>query len=505
LHVRHDERTAGFLALGLATVSGRPVPVFVTSGSAGAHLAAATVEAAQAGIPLILVTADRPAALIGTGANQTIPQRELLVGAGAALLELPELSDAAAAATAWAQGARSAVGTAWHTPGPVHVNASFAEPLAPDDDWADIPAARAVPVPPRGEVEPTPNGWGVAGRRGVVLAGPAPGVTAAGVAQLARALGFPVLAEPALAPWPADVVYAPAGLITRRHPHLFPDVVVAIGRVGLSRGEAALLLDADVVAIAPPPGVTRSGARLVLPGMPSTAAIAAEAARADAPADWLPGWRTAAVATADQVAAVCAANPDSSLNLARAVADALRPGMLLHLAASLPARDFATVATNPVGSAMADGPIRVTMNRGANGIDGLVSTAIGAALAWQATDGGPAIAYLGDIATLHDLPGFVVAAGEPTPDLTFVISDNDGGAIFSTLEQRDAAGFERVFGTPHARDLVAVLTALGLPTQRVAIDEVAAALGVPHQGLRALVVRTLDRHAEGAVRTALLA
>lgn len=504
VHVRHDERSASFLALGLATVSGRPVPVVVTSGSAGAHLAAATVEAAQAGIPLILVTADRPAALVGTGANQTIPQRELLVGAGAHFIALPEDADADFVRRAWFNGARSAVGVAWHGPGPVHVNAPLSEPLAPTDEWPDAPTAVDVPIPDRGVVGPSANGWGLAGRRGVVLAGPAPGVTPEGVAALGRVLGFPVLAEPALAPWAADVVIPHAPFITRQHPELAPEVVVAVGRVGLSRGEAALLADTDVVAVAPPPAVTRTGARIVLPGMPTAEALAAEAARGDVVVGWLDSWRAAAAATSARVDEVLGEYPDSSLALARHVVAALPSDGLLHLAASLPARDVAMVATNDPGSAWADGRIAVTMNRGANGIDGMASTAMGAALAWQRSGGGAAIAYLGDVATLHDLPGFVRGVGEASPDITFVISDNDGGGIFSTLEHASVPGFERVLGTPHGLDLVSVLTSLGVPAVRASVAEVPSVLGglVSAGGVRALVVRTLPRAAEPAVRKA---
>ncbi len=503
LHVRHDERSAAFLALGLATVSERPVPVVVTSGSAGAHLAPATIEAAQAGIPLVLVTADRPAALIGTGANQTVPQRDLLVGVGAQFIALPENPDNDYVQRAWFNGARSAVGVASNGPGPVHVNAPLTEPLAPSSDWTDVPRATVEPVS-RGELGPTAKGWGAAGKRGVVLAGPGPGVTPGAVAALGRALGFPVLAEPALAPWAPDVVLPHAPLLTRRHPDLVPEVVVAVGRVGLSRAEAALLRDVDVVAVAPPPGVTRVGARFVLPGMPSAQALAAEAARATLPTDWRDQWRSAAIETSDHVLSVLEEFPDSSLALAHTIVETLPDDGLLHLAASLPARDIATVASADSNPAWGNGNIKVTMNRGANGIDGMASTAIGAALAWQRQGGGAATVYLGDIAALHDLPGLIVASGEPTPNLTFVVSDNDGGGIFSTLEQAGLPYFERVFGTPHGRDVAAVFAALGIPSQRVMPADVAAVLRTESVGMRAIIVPTLAREAEALIRSRLV-
>jgi 2-succinyl-5-enolpyruvyl-6-hydroxy-3-cyclohexene-1-carboxylate synthase len=243
---------------------------------------------------------------------------------------------------------------------------------------------------------------------------------------------------------------------------------------------------------------------MVLPRVPSAAAIAAEAKMSSAPNGWLQKWQAAAVETGAHLDAVLAAHPTSSLALARAVVSAVPNNGLLHLAASLPARDVATVAINASGTSWAEGNIRVTMNRGANGIDGMASTAIGAALAWQRAGGGAAIAYLGDIATLHDLPGFIVSATEPTPDLTFVISDNDGGGIFSTLEQANASGFERVFGTPHGRDVAAVLNALGIPTSRVTVGALGAHLATPNAGLRAFVVSTLARSDEAEIRTELL-
>jgi 2-succinyl-5-enolpyruvyl-6-hydroxy-3-cyclohexene-1-carboxylate synthase len=154
------------------------------------------------------------------------------------------------------------------------------------------------------------------------------------------------------------------------------------------------------------------------------------------------------------------------------------------------------------------------MNRGANGIDGMASTAIGAALAWQRAGGGDALAYIGDIATLHDLPGFIVSHSEPRPRITFVISDNDGGGIFSTLEHAKVPGFERVLGTPHGLDLVATLRGVGVDAERVSIDEVIAAASAlssssawseDSSSIRALVVPTMTRADEAAVRAALTA
>jgi 2-succinyl-5-enolpyruvyl-6-hydroxy-3-cyclohexene-1-carboxylate synthase len=181
--------------------------------------------------------------------------------------------------------------------------------------------------------------------------------------------------------------------------------------------------------------------------------------------------------------------------LARDIAAALPAGGLLWAASSMPVRDLDRHMTVRAG-------LRVLANRGASGIDGLVSAAIGAAIAHQAAGGGPAVALLGDLALLHDAPGLMLGPLEQRPDLCLVVVNNDGGGIFSTLEQAafpDA--FERVFGTPHGADLSALAAAAGLPYSRLenAGDLPGALAG---SGLRIAEVRT-DR-AEGAkLRTAI--
>jgi 2-succinyl-5-enolpyruvyl-6-hydroxy-3-cyclohexene-1-carboxylate synthase len=180
----------------------------------------------------------------------------------------------------------------------------------------------------------------------------------------------------------------------------------------------------------------------------------------------------------------------TAARLARDVVAALPPGALLVLGSSTPVRDVDRLAVPRPG-------LTVLANRGVAGIDGTVSTAVGAALAHARDGGGRAFALLGDLTLLHDLTGLVLGSGEPAPDLTVVVRDDDGGGIFAQLEpgeQRHAADYRRVFGTPHGRDLVAVATALGWAASAVAVPgELGAALGAG--GPRVVVVRT-DQRAE---------
>jgi 2-succinyl-5-enolpyruvyl-6-hydroxy-3-cyclohexene-1-carboxylate synthase len=185
----------------------------------------------------------------------------------------------------------------------------------------------------------------------------------------------------------------------------------------------------------------------------------------------------------DVLGGAAAGNGPSEPALARDVAAALPPGALLWVASSMPVRDLDRHMTPRRD-------VRVLASRGASGIDGLVSSAIGAALAHQAAGGGPAVALLGDLALLHDSPGLLLGQAEPRPDLCLIVVNNDGGGIFSSLEQAAFPdSFERVFGTPHGADVAALASAAGLPYQRLdRTDDLAGALAGP--GFRLVEVRT---------------
>ena len=540
LHVRIDERSAAFLALGLAKASRRPVLAVCTSGTAAAHFHAAVIEADESGVPLIVLTADRPPELRGTGANQAIDQLRLYGGAVRWFCEagVPEARPGQAgywrslACRAWAE----ASGQAGGLPGPVHVNAALREPLvpAPGDDpgggdgwpdslggrpggapWTSFGAARRTGGLASLEIDWTERGVIVCGD-GAGGPGTGGGTAAGGAAgdaeipgallELAEAAGWPVLAEPssgarrgpnALSAYP--YLLDTPGFVAAHQ----PDLIVSAGRPGLSRGQLAFLRGggpgcwpARHIVVASGPG------RWADPGRGATDVTCgvrlrpAGSARRPGDSGWLSSWRRADAAARGAVDAVLdEAGQPTEPRLARDLAAALPDGALLWAASSLPIRDLDQQMAPCAG-------LRVLASRGASGIDGLVSSAIGAALAHQAAGGGPAVALLGDLALLHDAPGLVLGPDEPRPDLCLVVVNNDGGGIFSMLEQAAIPGpFERLFAAPHGADLGQLARAAGLPYAR--LGQLADLPGLlAGGGLRVIEART-DRAAGAALRARL--
>ena len=529
LHVRIDERSASFLALGLAKASGRPVAVVCTSGTAAAHFQAAVIEADESGVPLIVLTADRPPELRGTGANQTIDQVKLYGDAVRWFCEagVPENRPGqvqywrSLACRAWSR----ADGNGAAYPGPVHLNLALRDPLVPG--LPELPgtgaagqAAAAGPAGPQDWHEPLdgrPDGqpWtrvartvGMAGsqpeleldwtERGLVVVGDG-AVDPAGAVRLAAEAGWPLLAEPSSGARQGPVALSAYEFLldsaefTSAHA---PDVIVSAGRPGLTRGQLALLRRgaARHVVLAQAPDrwldpartATDVAGRLTLRRVPGPPAAPTAPARSA----WLRSWVDADAAASEAGDAVLGADGTfSEPMVARDLGAALPPDALLWVASSLPARDLDR-------HMLPRGDVRVLASRGASGIDGLVSAAIGAALAHQAAGGGPAAALLGDLALLHDAPGLILGPLEPRPDLCLVVVNNDGGGIFSTLEQAAfPASFERVFGTPHGADLAALAAAAGLPYRRLE-DASGLPAALAGRGVRLVEVRT-DR-ADGA-------
>jgi 2-succinyl-5-enolpyruvyl-6-hydroxy-3-cyclohexene-1-carboxylate synthase len=472
LHVRIDERSASFTALGLAKASRRPVAMLCTSGTAAANFHPAVIEADESAVPLIVLTADRPPELRGIGANQAIDQIKLYGGAVRWFCEtgLPEARPGMSgywrslACQAWAHAAGHVGGLA----GPVHLNVPFREPLVParGDGGAEWPDGRPDGQPwTRFQGEDAPGGglelpWT---ERGAVVCGDGD-YDALALVELAERAGWPVLAEPssggrrgpnALSAY--QYLLATPEFV-RAHQ---PDLIVSAGRPGLSRAQLAFLGassgGADCarrhVVVAPGPGrwadpqraATDVARTLRLTGQPGGSA-------------WLDGWQRADEAARHAVDAVL--DGDENLTeprLARDLASALPAGALLWSGSSQPVRDLDCGLPS-----RAD--LRVLASRGASGIDGTASSAIGAALA----HGGPAFALIGDLAFLHDAAGLVLGPDEPRPDLCLVVVNNDGGGIVSTLEQAAFPGsFERLFGTPHGTGLHHLAAAFGLPYQRL--------------------------------------
>ncbi|MCV2490432.1 2-succinyl-5-enolpyruvyl-6-hydroxy-3-cyclohexene-1-carboxylic-acid synthase [Geodermatophilus sp. YIM 151500] len=512
LHVRIDERTAAFLALGLAKRSGRPVPVLTTSGTAAAHLHAAVLEADASGVPLLALTADRPPELRATGANQTVEQVGLYGGAvrWTADIGVPEAGREQAQNRYWrslvAKALVLATGALSGDPGPVHLNLPLREPLLPGDDagpaepsgpWAGRPGGAPWTEPAAGPAVPGPERDGPA--RTLVVAGDAPPALGHAAAELADARGWPVLAEPSSGAWAgrgalrggALLLGAPGWLAAHR-----PDRVLVVGRPTLSRPVAALLADpaVRVETVAPSPrwaDAARSSVHVSLHLPPATGAIAD---------GWRSAWSAAAARAGAAVDRVLDGRPGlTGARLARDVVAGLPGGSLLLLGSSTPVRDVDRLAVPRADLA-------VLASRGVAGIDGTVSTAVGAALAHARDGGGRAFALLGDLTVLHDLTGLLLGEGEPAPDLTLVVPDNDGGGIFAQLEpgdERHTADYRRVFGTPHGRSLVGVARALGWAASEVSGPaELPGALAAG--GRRVVVVRT-DQRAEAALAAELRA
>ncbi|MGH3322300.1 MAG: 2-succinyl-5-enolpyruvyl-6-hydroxy-3-cyclohexene-1-carboxylic-acid synthase [Streptosporangiaceae bacterium] len=497
LHVRVDERSAAYLALGLGKAGGRAAIVLCTSGTAAANLHPAVVEASQSGVPLLAITADRPPELRETGANQTIDQVKLYGAAVRWFCEVGVPETRAGMVGYW----RSLACRAWAAslgpdPGPVHLNLAFREPLVPDGDdttWPEPLEGRADGAPWTAVVH-EPTGVSVAwpaAERGVVVAGdgdyePRPYVA------LAEARGWPVLAEPtsnARMDSTAISTYhyllgVPEFVETHR-----PETIVTVGKPGLSRPLLGYLGTArEHVVVAGParwPDPTRSAAAVA--PRPVT--------HPDEPRErspWLEGWQRAERAARAAIDAVLDAHDEpTEPRLARDLARTLPPGALLFAGSSMPIRDLDRAMCPRTA-------LRILGNRGASGIDGSVSTAIGAAHA----HGGPAFALLGDLALLHDQNGLLLGPEEPRPDLTIVVVNNDGGGIFSLLPQvRFEESFERVFGTPHGVDLASVAAAARVPYTRLErMSDLSSAL--KGEGLRLVEVRT-DRRAKAALRAEL--
>jgi len=473
LHVRIDERSAAFTALGLAKASRRPVAVLCTSGTAAANYHPAVIEADESAVPLLVLTADRPPELRGIGANQAIDQIKLYGAAVRWFCEagLPEARPGVVgywrslACQAWAHAA----GRVGGLPGPVHLNLPFREPLVPTsgEEWPESLDGR-----PGGQSWTRFQDRSVTGdefelswtERGVVVCGDGD-YGALALVQLAERAGWPVLAEPS-----SGARRGPNALSAYQYllatPEFVqahrPDVIVSAGRPGLSRPQNAFLAGSARrhVVVAQGPGrwadpqraATDVASALRLTGTPP-------GSRDSRDSTWLDAWRRADGAARRAVDAVLDEDDENLTEprLARDLASALPDGALLWTGSSQPVRDI-DLGLSP----RAD--LRVLGSRGASGIDGTTSSAIGAALA----HGGPAFALIGDLAFLHDAAGLVLGPDEPRPDLCLVVVNNDGGGIFSALEQAAFPGsFERLFGTPHGAQLHHLAAAFGLPYQRL--------------------------------------
>jgi 2-succinyl-5-enolpyruvyl-6-hydroxy-3-cyclohexene-1-carboxylate synthase len=456
VHVVHDERAAGFVALGLA-LAGRPALLLCTSGTAAANLHPAVVEAGLSDVAMIVLTADRPNELRDVGAPQTIDQTHLF-GRSVRWFHDPGVPDVAAASS-WRSLARRAVDHA--TRGPVHLNLPFREPLL--GRAGELPPRREHLEPRRARLAldvPSPELAALDHQRGVILAGGRSGVEPELVAQLAAATGWPVLVDPTsgLAGRPGVIACADALL---RHEGFAsdhrPGLVIRIGRPAASKVLAQWIAGsgATVLQVGGPGTIDPDHTVAATIDADDVAALS-EAWRGATGTPWAARWRSAADTVEGAIERWLAAGPElCEPAVARTVATHLPADAELVVASSMPVRDLEWFG----------GPgARAHANRGANGIDGVVSTALGIALG-----GRPVVALVGDVAFVHDA-GSLTALSARSADLRIVVVDNDGGGIFSFLPQAERLEpdrFEQLFGTPHGTDVVALARAHGLDATTV--------------------------------------
>jgi 2-succinyl-5-enolpyruvyl-6-hydroxy-3-cyclohexene-1-carboxylate synthase len=473
LHTRVDERSAGFLALGLTKV-GSAAAVVCTSGTAVANLHPAMLEAAHAGVNLVAVTADRPRRLRGTGANQTTDQ----VGVFGPLVPTVDVEGSYPQEETRLGGPGAAVGTA------VHLNVCFDDPLVPDDRWnPDLTAGHWT----TGPVVPLPLASIPLGPRTVVVAGDDSGPPARMLAETGQ---WPLLAEPTSGSRTGTHAIRTYRLLLGTDLADEIERVVVFGHPTLSRPVSRLLARDDVevwsvhargVWSRRPFPVDREEWHLTVEAGDDTA--------------WLDRWRDVDRRASRDLDALLAAESElTAYDAAGAVARALPREGLLVVGASNPIRDLdLMVPRYEVG-----GRRKVIANRGLSGIDGVVSTAIGAALG---RDSDRSLALVGDVTFLHDGNGLVIGPDEPRPDLTIVVVNDDGGSIFASLEQgadQFADRYDRLFGTPHGVDLASLCAATHTPhlrvTSRVELEQV---LAMPNGGIEVVeaVVRRDDRRA----------
>ena len=482
IQVRIDERDAGFLALGIAKATRKPVAVVVTSGSAVANLMPAVVEAFHSAVPVIVLSADRPASARGKSAPQTINQfgmfgtfvkSQLDVAAGNAVaLDISKVIES----------------TISGRPGPVQVNVQFELPLMPDVkemEWQPkAPSIKSISktecIQKRIEVP----------ARGIFIVGDnADAEAIEEINRVSQEIGWPILWEPTANAHMLKNSISHGVVLLQADITPKVDAVVTFGTVGLSRAILGLLKSVPIhIAIhsataGPDLPDPVSSANEILECIPKLGT------KIDP--EWLQQWQTLDNEAANVVETALAANTLTGPSAAQVVWSQAGQGDQLFVAASWPVRHLEAYAATRSG-------LKVFGNRGANGIDGLISTATGVAIGTKKRT----VLLMGDIAFLHDLGGLNLGEGQEQPNLTIVVLDNNGSGIFSQLEQGAAEyqeHYEKVFGTPHGKDLWVIAESLGIPAKQVTTKtELKFALESFEKmpGIKVIVCLTGDRSAE---------
>jgi len=501
-HVFHDERSASFACLGHGLTTGRPAILLCTSGTAATHFHGAVVEADASDVPMLVCTADRPPELWGVGAPQTINQTNLYGDAVRLFVEPGPQDEALVDPETW----RPMAGSAWNAAtgtgnrsGPVHLNLSFRDPLVGKpsllpDPIETIAADSESPTAPdalTGKLSQSLNG-----RSGVVVAGRFAG-NPADVWLLADRLGWPVLADhrsgcrtPGRAIRHFDTLLRSEEFAESQR----PDVILRIGEPLASKSlsqwiTACAVSGTSVIALT-------DGGKTIDPERVASSTISVERALpavidlvpdSPVPSAMSESWTDADRTVETRVDEFLDSLTDlTEPAVARTVLASVPIGGALMVSSSMPVRDVEWFGPNR-------DDIAVYANRGANGIDGVTSTAIGIALT-----GLPTTCLIGDIAFLHDNNGLISLMSRPI-DLTIVVVDNDGGGIFSFLPQHELLAtddYEQLFGTPHGVDLSTICSAHAIPVERWS-----GALNAP-DGVRVVIAST-DRSSGLAVRASL--
>ena len=460
LHVRIDERTAAFFALGIAKASKKPVALLCTSGTAVANYHPAILEARHSKVPLLIFTADRPARLRQTGANQTTLQSSIF---GRAVVYAADLSDATDDLSLALTGLSD---------GPVHINVQFDEPLLPDgsENWLENLSLHSWL---EREVS-KPEDFSISTPRGVVVVGhDHGGIDCQEIMDFASRLGWPLVAEDPLS-FPTAIAHSALFLNSEEiRNKLAPDMVFVIGRTTLSRSTNVFIKSAKSEVVIDPRmnGVdqNRSGDYRF-----STLPII----RRDFVVDyhWNAKWKDfSASAASTLINLPLWSEPE----IARRISAALPIGTSLYIASSRPVRDIEAFATPRSG-------IETFANRGLAGIDGNISTALGIASQRESS-----VAIMGDLSFLHDLTGLI---SRHEIDLRILVINNDGGGIFSTLPQANVEGFEEIFGTPHGMNPANIARSLGVTATTVTdMQNLLREMSAPINGLSVVVAEVPNR------------
>jgi len=464
LHVKIDERGAAFFALGLTKSTGRAVPVVCTSGTAVANYHPAVLESSHSNAPLLILTADRPARLRRTGANQTTEQARIF---GKAVRYFADVSGSAYPMELPFNSLQS---------GPVHLNIQFDEPLIgdADDAWLD----NLTIAPPKVFDRKSPGTLHTKSTRGLLVIGhDRGGLSQESVVKFAENLGWPVIAEDPLS-FDNAISHASVFLTsTKMRNEVKPDTVIVIGRTTLSRSINSLVYTARKTIVIDPRMATVDSDRaadqkfLALPDLQVPAADS----------DWIATWSKLAERSAKVIADL---DIWSEELFAREFARHIPSGAALFIASSRPIRDIE-------GFAIPRSGVSVYANRGLAGIDGNISTALGIASGANHT-----YAVIGDLAFLHDVSAL---SHSSEAKLRLFVIDNNGGGIFSTLPQAGVEGFETIFGTPHDRDIAAIATSFGIKTTTISsVKELSESFTKPVTGFEIVVVKvpTREKNAE---------